>query len=74
MISYIWPINQHGGEDRISRCVGNQNDVTQIRSGLRNGNDVLLVETRVDVSGDVTSTKLTTTQRSSTVQNAGAWP
>ncbi len=73
-MSYTWLTNQHGGQDRISECVNNQNDITQIRNGLANSNDVLLIETRVDINGNVTSTKLTTTPNSGTVQNAGAWP
>ena len=74
-MSYTWLMNNwQRGQDRISKCVSNQNDVAQIHNGLRNGNDVLLVQTRVDINGKATYTKLTTTPNSGTVQNAGAWP
>ena len=74
-MSYTWLMNnRNSNRDRISKSVSNQNDVTQIHNGLMNSNDVLLIETRVDTNGEVTSTKLTTTPNSGTVQNAGAWP
>ncbi len=73
-MSYTWLMNnRNSNRDRISKSVSNQNDVTQIHNGLMNSNDVLLIETRVDTNGEVTSTKLTTTPNSGTVQNAGAW-